>query len=33
MHKYEITLYRSNEDQVFIAEMPEFPGCMTNGDS
>ncbi len=33
MHKYEIILYWSNEDQVFIAETPELPGCMAHGDS
>ena len=32
MHKYEIILYWSNEDQVFIAEAPELPGCMAHGD-
>ena len=33
MHKYEIILYWSNEDQVFVAEVPELPGCMAHGDS
>ena len=33
MHKYEIILYWSNEDQAFIAETPELPGCMAHGDS
>ena len=32
MHKYEIILYWSNENQVFIAEVPELPGCMAHGD-
>ena len=32
MHKYEISLYSNNEDQAFIAEAPELPGCMTHGD-
>ena len=32
MYKYEIILYWSNEDQVFIAEVPELPGCMAHGD-
>ena len=31
MHKYEIILYWSNEDQAFIAEVPELPGCMAHG--
>ncbi|MSO23808.1 MAG: type II toxin-antitoxin system HicB family antitoxin [Acidobacteria bacterium] len=33
MHKYEIIIYWSNEDQVFVAEVPELPGCMAHGDS
>ncbi len=33
MHKYEIILYWSNEDQVFIAEVPELSGCMAHGPS
>ncbi len=31
MYKYEIILYWSNEDQAFIAEVPELPGCMAHG--
>jgi len=31
MHKYEIIIYWSNEDQVFVAEVPELPGCMADG--
>lgn len=33
MHKYLISIYWSNEDQAFIAEVPELPGCMTHGDT
>ncbi len=33
MHKYEIIIYWSNEDQIFIAEVPELPGCMAHGDT
>ena len=33
MQKYEIILYWSNEDRVFIAEVPELPGCITHGDT
>ena len=33
MQKYEIILYWSNEDQVFVAEVPELPGCMAHGDT
>lgn len=32
MHKYEIIFYWSNEDEVFVAEVPELPGCMAHGD-
>ncbi|HRQ38168.1 MAG TPA: type II toxin-antitoxin system HicB family antitoxin [Chloroflexota bacterium] len=32
MHKYEIIVYWSDEDQVFIAEVPELSGCMAHGD-
>ena len=31
MDKYEIIIYWSNEDQIFIAEVPELPGCMAHG--
>ena len=33
MHKYRIEIYWSDEDDVFIAEVPELPGCMTHGDT
>ena len=33
MQKYEIILYWSNEDRVFVAEVPELPGCMAHGDT
>jgi predicted RNase H-like HicB family nuclease len=32
-HKYEIIIYWSNEDEVYVAEVPELPGCMAHGDS
>ena len=31
MHKYEIIIYWSNEDQVFVAEVPELPGFAADG--
>jgi len=31
MIKYEIILYWSDEDQSFIAEVPELPGCAADG--
>ena len=33
MYKYEVIIYWSDEDQVFIAELPELPGCMAHGES
>jgi predicted RNase H-like HicB family nuclease len=31
--KYEIILYWSAEDQIFVAEVPELPGCMAHGET
>lgn len=31
MNKYEIIIYWSQEDQSFIAEVPELSGCMADG--
>ena len=31
MMKYEIILYWSNEDEAFIAEVPELAGCAADG--
>ena len=33
MSKYEIILYWSEEDNAFIAEVPELSGCMADGGS
>jgi predicted RNase H-like HicB family nuclease len=33
MQKYEVILYWSDEDQVFVADVPELPGCMAHGDT
>jgi predicted RNase H-like HicB family nuclease len=33
MNHYEIIIYWSSEDQVFLAEAPELPGCMAHGNS
>ena len=33
MIKYEVIIYWSKEDQVFIAEVPELPGCVADGTS
>lgn len=31
MLRYEIILYWSEEDQAFIAQVPELPGCAADG--
>ena len=31
--KYEVIIYWSQEDQAFIAEVPELPGCAADGKS
>ena len=31
MNRYEIIIYWSNEDNVFIAEVPELAGCVAHG--
>jgi predicted RNase H-like HicB family nuclease len=31
MHKYEIIIYWSDEDNAFVAEAPELQGCMAHG--
>jgi predicted RNase H-like HicB family nuclease len=33
MSKYEIIMYWSDEDNMFIAEVPELPGCMADGET
>jgi predicted RNase H-like HicB family nuclease len=31
MNKYEVIIYWSEEDGAFIAEVPELPGCASDG--
>lgn len=33
MDRYEIIIYWSSDDDAFIAEIPELPGCMAHGDT
>jgi len=33
MIRYEVVIYWSDEDQAFIAEVPELPGCAADGTS
>lgn len=31
--EYDLTVYWSEVDRVYIVEVPELPGCMADGDS
>jgi predicted RNase H-like HicB family nuclease len=31
IHKYQLVIYWSEEDRVFVVEVPELPGCMAHG--
>jgi predicted RNase H-like HicB family nuclease len=33
MNKYATIIYWSDDDQVFIAEVPDLPGCMTHAET
>ncbi len=33
MNRYEIIIYWNDEDEVFVAEVPELPGCMAHGNT
>ncbi len=33
MDHFEIIIFWSDEDQAFIADVPELPGCMAHGDT
>jgi predicted RNase H-like HicB family nuclease len=30
-YRYEVIIYWSDEDQAFVAEVPELPGCAADG--
>ncbi len=32
-NKYEIIIFWDNNDEIYIAEVPELPGCIAHGDS
>lgn len=31
--KYELIIYWSDEDESFVVEVPELPGCMADGET
>ncbi len=33
MHKYQITIFWSEEDGMYVAAVPELPGCSALGDT
>ena len=33
MNRFEIIIFWSDEEQAFIADVPEPPGCMAHGDT
>ncbi len=33
MTKYEVIIYWSNKDNIYIAEIPELKGCMAHGET
>ncbi len=32
-HKYEVIIFWSDDDQAFVAEVPELAGCAAHGDT
>ena len=33
MYKYEIIIHWDNQDRIYIAEVPELPGCSAHGNT
>lgn len=31
MHKYQVVIYWSDQDKIFVASTPELAGCMAHG--
>jgi len=31
--KYEIVIYWDEDDKIFVAEVPDLPGCVAHGDT
>ena len=33
LHEYEIDIYWDDRDEIFVAEVPDLPGCAAHGNS
>ncbi len=33
MYKYELIIFWSEDDQCYVVEVPELPGCMADGET
>jgi predicted RNase H-like HicB family nuclease len=33
MYKYEIIIYWDDQDRIYVADVPELPGCSAHGDT
>jgi predicted RNase H-like HicB family nuclease len=33
MYKYEIIIYWDEQDRIYVADVPELPGCAAHGDT
>ena len=33
MYRYEIIIYWESDDKIYVADVPELPGCSAHGDS
>jgi predicted RNase H-like HicB family nuclease len=33
MYRYEIIIYWDEQDRIYVADIPELPGCSAHGDS
>ena len=33
MHRHKVVIHWSDEDDLFVAEAPELPGCLSHGDT
>jgi predicted RNase H-like HicB family nuclease len=31
IHQYQVILYWSDEDDAYVADVPDLPGCMAHG--